>query len=206
MAKDTTKGKSKKGFIDLSKHENPNYNALLGTEGKVGGTIKVEKPDKEEWFKIHPDPKYSQDLYIAEARVAGSLKPKAYLVQGETEAIHQELLSSLDTVRYCCCHLYATSTHQFKVWPRKQHDGTTDEEMDYHSSSREASIDAKDHWIKMKWSGGQYNWRRARDQKAYNDVVWPAEQSMLDILEIAFQGRVITDTEHPVVMRADGRA
>tara|TARA_R100000781_G_scaffold114463_1_gene85337 strand:+ start:1575 stop:2234 length:660 start_codon:yes stop_codon:yes gene_type:complete len=214
MAKNSTKddsNESKKdestlsNLIDLSKHTNPNYNAVLGEEGKIGGSIKVEKPDKKTWFKIHPDPDFSQNLYIAEAASGDGFKTKSYIVQGKDDATHQELLRELDDVRYCCCHLYATSTHQFKIWARKQWDGQ-DEEAEYHASARKAAEDAKLGFVKMKWAGGQYNWRSPRDPNRFHEPVWPTDQTMLEILNIAFRENIIADMEHPVVMEADGRA
>ena len=85
--------------INLSLHTNPNYNALLGTNGKLAN-LKVSKPDKETWFMTHKD--WRQELYIAECSVKNTLKKQSYLVQGQDDAIHQELLSTLDTVRWCC--------------------------------------------------------------------------------------------------------
>ena len=216
MAKNSTKddsNESKKdestlsNLIDLSKHTNPNYNAVLGEEGKIGGTIKVEKPDKKTWFKIHPDPEFSQNLYIAEAATGDGFKTSSYLVQGKDDDMHQELLRELDDVRYCCCHLYATSTHQFKIWSRKLWDkSSSDDEPEFNASARGAAEDAKLGFIKMKWIGGRYDWRHVKDPAVFHEPIWPTDQTMLEILNIAFRDKIITDTSHPVVMEADGRA
>ena len=189
--------------INLSLHTNPNYNALLGTNGKLAN-LKVSKPDKETWFMTHKD--WRQELYIAECSVKNSLKKQSYLVQGNDDATHQELLSSLDTVRWCCCHLVATSTGSLMIWPRKMHVDDGDEPKKYHTTAAEAAEDAEQGFIKMKWKGGGYDWVSPRTPEVFKEPVWPKEQSMLELLEIAFRGYVINNMDHPQVMIADGRA
>ena len=128
------KSDSKESLIDLSKHENPNYNQMLGTNG-ILTSIKVSKPTKETWFRCHPTEHVC--LFIAEIPVRGSLKKKNFLVQGETMALHQELLSTLDVTRSCCCHLVATSTNAMMIWPRKLHTGEGDA-LESHTTAEEA--------------------------------------------------------------------
>ena len=69
------KSDSKESLIDLSKHENPNYNQMLGTNG-ILTSIKVSKPSKETWFRCHPTEHVN--LFIAEIPVRGSLKKKNF--------------------------------------------------------------------------------------------------------------------------------
>lgn len=196
------KSDNKESLIDLSKHENPNYNQMLGTNG-ILTSIKVSKPSKETWFRCHPTEHVG--LFIAEIPVRGSLKKKNFLVQGETMALHQELLSTLDVTRSCCCHLVATSTNAMMIWPRKLHTGEGDA-LESHTTAEEAFKASVDGFIKMKWNGGGYSWVSPRDPSIFKDPVWPEEQSIVDLCNLAFKGQIIKDMDHPAVLQADGRA
>ena len=57
--------------LDTELHTNPNYNQLLNTEGKLA-SLKVDKPDNETWFMVHPE--HQVELYILEASQKGNLK------------------------------------------------------------------------------------------------------------------------------------
>ena len=190
--------------IDLSKHSNENYNQILGTQGKIS-SIKVDKPTKDDWFMCGPEDDFAINLYLAEAPVVGSLKKKSYLVNGASEATHQELLSTLTSVRFCKCVMYCTSTGVYGIWPLKLFEGAG-EQTDYHTSILEAHQDSQQGFIKMKWRGGRYEWISPRTPEIFKEPIFPAEQTMVEILNIAFRDSVITDMEHPVVMKADGRA
>ena len=200
----TTEDTVKEFKLDTELHTNPNYNQLLNTEGKLA-SLKVGKPDNETWFMVHPE--HQLELYILEATQKGNLTKQPYLVQGEDKATHQELLSSLTKTKWCCCHLVATSTNSFMIWPRKLHIATDNKEPQaYHTSAAEAVEAAKQGFIKMEWKGNQYTWRWPRDENIFNKPVWPEEQTFVELIQIAFRSQVIQNMDHPQVMYADGRA
>ena len=151
-------------------------------------TVPVRKPTKEPFIRtLHQEGGWN--IYpLLELKEEG----KTYLLSPPiAAALEAEVESTLIKAR-----LVPAVDRQGNVflWPLK----VSDRECDWHISAYRAAILAKDKWIRMKsnMAAGVYDTLIAVAQDA--EPQWP-EEDFATLLRIAFEGRVITQWDHPVL-------
>ena len=168
------------------------YAASLGVK-KALLTVPVNKPQRQSFVRVHPDPEYRCDTMLLEAKE----DRESYLVAPELWA---ELPGELAPKT-----LFTAITRQGVVllWPIRLpgEDGRLDE---WSRSAREAAELAMAQWVRVagNQSLGAYEVFAAQGELA--DPTWP-EHSFHELLKIAFKDRQIEDLEHPLVHQLLGR-
>ena len=165
------------------------FHATLGVK-KLTTTVPVRKPNRQEFFRVHPDWMFqTQVLELKEEN-------ETYLVG---RPLWDELIGEL-TPRA----IFAVMNRQgvFFLWPARlpRDDGRKDA---WAGSALNAASKAKTHWIRLvaNMSLGAYDIFQAPSTLA--DPVWP-EEKFEQLLDLAFKDMLIKDMSHPVVRRLRG--
>lgn len=159
-------------------------------------TVRVRRPGKNEFFRVHPDPAYVCDSVILETM--DGLDRITYWV---APALRAELYANGDAIQarlFTCVSKRGGATF---LWPAKlPQDGAG---RRWHETALEIAELAKSNWIKMKGD---------RDEGAYvpytalgnlSAPVWRAEP-FSELVKIAFKGKVIDSDDHDVLRQLRG--
>jgi hypothetical protein len=168
-----------------------NFANLVGVE-KIIARVPIRKPSKQEWVRVHPDEKFHMQMALLEDEL-----------ENEFYALAPELVGSV-TQELVFKKLYYSINREGVVFlfPAKLHDSTG--RLDSWNSSRhKAAITAMEQWVRVvsNRSLGAYDIYISKTK--LNDPTWP-ELSINEILEIAFEGRIITDMNHPILKTLRG--
>ncbi len=155
-------------------------------------SVPVRKPNRQEFFRTHPDPTMSLEAAILELKqdrqsfiVAPELAPHL-----PGEAVAKVLIPTL------------TNHGTLFLWGIKLPDeqGRLDE---WNSVALEVAERAKTKWIRLmaNMAAGTYDVLEAK--ALFPDPKWP-DLSLAQLLAIAFKGRVIETMDHPVLQRLRG--
>jgi hypothetical protein len=160
---------------------------------KVLNTVPVRKPSKESFVRTNPDPAMWRTYSILELKEEG----RTYIVtpqlavaldaEGESTLTNALLVPTVDR------------RGNFFLWILK----LSDRESSWHLSGNRAAELAKTKWVRIQsnMSAGAYDTCVAENQDA--QPVWP-EEDLATILKIAFEGKVITSRDHPVLKELRG--
>lgn len=173
--------------------------ALTETFGETAAkkaliTVPVRKPSREAFVRTHPDPERWKPFSLVELKEVGKiylLSPsvgETLLEMGETVLIRAQLVQSIDR------------KGNVFFWPLR----LSDRESTWHSSAQRAAELAKNRWVRVQanMAAGAYDAFVAENQEV--SPVWP-EESYSDLLKLAFEGKVITTMDHPVLLELRGR-
>ena len=162
------------------------------TARRIMTNVPVRKLNRQEWFRVHPDPDMRLDTLLLEVRD----ERLTYLVAPDiAPAIPGEAVAKT---------LYATITRQGVVllWPVRLPDeqGRLDE---WNTVAHQAAQRAETNWIRLaaNMGAGTYEVYEAMDQIGEPD--WP-DLTFERILEMAFKDRYIDNLDHPVIRRLVG--
>jgi hypothetical protein len=163
----------------------------IGVKRKILA-IKVGKPDKMEFCRVHPDETYRLDTAIVEDKV----NRESYLV---APALWSELPDFIVPVRLCA----AVNRHGTPfLWPARLPD--KDRPMAWHSTMLEAQEIAIRSWVRVQadMSAGSYAVFEATGNLP--EPEW-CELSFHEMLRIAFKARFIDSMNHPFISDLMGR-
>ncbi len=159
---------------------------------RVIAAIPVRKPNRQEFFRVHP----SEEMRLAVAVL--DLRE-----EGQTFIVEPSLLPDLpgETVPKML-HTTITRQNVLMLWPVRLPDehGRLDE---WNASAHEAAQRAETSWVRIasNRSLGAYEVYEALGQ--FPDPEWPP-LSFERLLEIAFRGRKIDSLDHSVLRRLRG--
>jgi hypothetical protein len=168
-----------------------NYQELIGVK-KALLTIPVDKPGRQEFFRVHPD----TDLCLETAIFELKEDRENYLV---APALWAELPGEIVPKI-----LFTTINRQgvLRLWPIRLpgEDGPLDK---WNKSALEAAEIAKTKWIRLasKISLGAYEVFEASGDLP--EPEWP-DVTFQEILKIAFKDHFINSMDHPVIGRLRG--
>ena len=155
-------------------------------------SVLVRKPNRQEFFRTHPDPAMSVELALLEFKQ----DRQSFIITPEMapylpgEAVVKLVVPTI------------TIHGAVFLWPVKLPDeqGRLDE---WNSVALEAAERAGSRWLRLmaNMGAGTYDVLEAAGQ--FPEPVWP-EKSLQQLLEIAFKGRVIDSMDHPVLRRLRG--
>jgi hypothetical protein len=163
----------------------------VGAE-EVINKIAVRKPNKQEWFRVHPDPAFRKNLGVIEIKG-----------DNETYFVALDLIAPLS--QWCVpatVYTYIDSTVNSlpRLWAiRLPKEGEAD--MDWWSSGRSIAEYAMGTWTQM-WAdkaGGMYRFR-ATQKLADKQPDWRGLTSAR-LFEIAVKPRYISSLDHPVAKK-----
>lgn len=162
------------------------------TARKIVSAVQVRKPNRQEFFRVHPDHSMRLETLVLDFKAEGM----TYLVDpGIEPAIPGECTAKM---------LYLAVTRQGAVllWPVRLPDeqGNLDP---YNSAAHQAALSAEANWIRIAANkgAGTYDIYEALEQLA--EPEWP-ELGFERILEMAFRARYIDSLDHPVIRKLLG--
>jgi hypothetical protein len=157
-------------------------------------SVPVRKPQRQEFFRTHPDPAMSIEVALLDLRE----ERQAYLVDPELapylpgEAVAKLLIATI------------TSHGAVFLWPIKLPDerGRLDPWNEVALAGGER---AKSKWIRLVANIGAGTYDVIEAANVFPDPQWP-EATLQRLLEMAFKDRFIDDIDHPVLRRLRGEA
>lgn len=167
----------------------------IGVE-KVTLTIPVRRPGRNEFFRVHPDPKMAVDWYVLERD--DDMDHETYWV---TEEFRGDLLEELKPVRiFVCINKRGTEF----LWPARLPGPDNRLGRRWHESALKVADQAKRLWVKMqgKRDLGAYEMYRAKGD--LGNPQW-MEKTLSERLRLAFKGDLLIDSvDHPVLRELAG--
>ncbi|EMI17378.1 hypothetical protein RMSM_05692 [Rhodopirellula maiorica SM1] len=157
-------------------------------------TLKVGKPSRMEFCRVHPSETYRLDTAIVEDKV----NRESYLV---ASSLWPDLQDFITLVRLCV----AVNRHGATfLWPAKLPD-PNGRAMDWHTSMLEAQELATKSWVRIQadMSAGSYTVFVATG--VLPEPEWP-ELTLSELLKVAFKTRFIDSMSHPFVLELRGEA
>ena len=156
-------------------------------------TIPVRKPNGQDFIRVHPQPAFRLPVAVIELRD----DRETYLVLPD---IARDIPGEYITVT-----MYACINRQGVVflWPVRL-PGADGRQLDWHRSAAEAAEMAMQRWVRVKanMSLGAYEVYEAA--ATIPDPVWPTDLTFMQMLMIAFKGRLVDNLGHPVLKRLRG--
>jgi len=172
----------------------PGREAVVAAE-KLLTSVPVKKPNREWWVRTSPDLATWRAWPVLELKEDGD----TYLVH---EALHAELVGEPAFVAVRLVPAVTDNGVAF-FWPVRLPDASGKINSWHESAARAAEL-ARERWVRLvadRTLGG-YQVFTAQFER---EPQWP-KQSQAELLKIAFQGRLLESTDHPVVKRLKGLA
>jgi hypothetical protein len=191
-AKAPAKGHHKKPLLDLAKYRGTSVAAaegdtLVGTQTN----IPVKKPGKKNFFRVHPELSY----HLYDVAVIEEEGGDVHLVSADLQ-LPDDVLAFVSHV-----NLLTAITHHGKlfVWYFKNTDTS------WASSAMRVARRAQNEWIRIKadFESGGYNIFTAPEPLHSKKPVFP-EISPEEVFSLAFDDRMITSAEDPIIRRLQG--
>lgn len=156
-------------------------------------SVPVRKGKKQEYFRIHPDSK----MQLLTQTYENADERKSYI---PTTEMREHLVGDLT---YTHLHLGITRQGNLIVVPVKV-PGEGETPSPWHETAKQAVELAKTGWVRMAADMSLGAYRIYKAEGDLPDPKWP-DKSFSEILELAYQGKVIDNENHPVVQRLRGR-
>ena len=163
-----------------------------GDVAEVQGAVALRKPGKERFFQASNNAAYSTALTVLEIKEDLDLRGD-YLVPHELSAelrafLHgQQSMIKRKNVILCV----DGGGHTF-VWPV----AAVGSDNQWHRSARKAADEARSKWIRMIPANSGY--RIFHPTSSMPEPEWP-DAPFGELLDSAFEGRVIDSMDHPVI-------
>lgn len=167
----------------------------LITATPVMVTIPVGRPPKHCFWRGHPDPENSAYLYTLDAQKLGG--EGFYAISPKVGAI------IADQIRPVQLRLVVTAQGAPYILPIPQA-GLDGRSNPWYASLAEAFTRSQQHWIRLSANQARGSYEAFQAQGTLPEPQWPSD-SFETLLELAFQGRMITDPHHPLVQQLLGQ-
>jgi hypothetical protein len=170
-----------------------NYEESGGAQ-KVIVRVAVRKPNRNEFFRVHPD---GENYSFRCALVEDPDNRDVYVMAGELADQYPDLCRPVKIVTAI------NRTGNPFLWPLKMPTGDRRGGA-WIDSALQASEYAKKKWVKIMadMSAGQYSVFKATGNLEEPD--WP-DLDFNRLMEMAFDGFVIDDRDHPLIQRLTGK-
>jgi hypothetical protein len=178
--------------INISKLRlSQDFQSMAGVQ-KALITVPVRKPNRQDFVRVHPGSEWPFQTNVIELEEDN----ETYLV--DASLWHEIPGEIVPRAIYLTINRQGTLT----LWPVKLpgQEGRTNQ---WNQSALEAAELAKVHWIKVV---SNMNLGAYEVFKASGDIpepTWP-DNSLEDIIKIAFKGKFVQSMEHPVIQRLLG--
>ena len=161
---------------------------------KLLTTVPVRKPNRQDFVRVHPDPKYR-------------LTPAAIIEVKEDREVYLVLpgiAQQLPPGEFSVVTLYLTINRQgvLHLWPVKL-PNPEGKHLEWHRSAAEAAERATEKWVRVTSNMALGAYEISEAIKDFPDPVWP-DISLQEILKIAFRDRIVADAGHTLLQRLRG--
>ncbi len=166
--------------------------AALANVKPILATVPVRKPGRQDYFRVHPSEAYQLTTALLELKE----ERETYLIAPD---LRHELFGELVPVT-----IFTAINRQGVVflWPCRLPD-ETGRSNPWHESALEAAERAKTRWMRVAADISLGAYRIWEASSELPEPEWP-EQSLRDLLAIAFKGRYIDTHDHAVLKRLRG--
>jgi hypothetical protein len=164
-----------------------------GVAKKLLTTLPIRKPNRQDFVRVHPSTEYRLTAALIELED-----------DRETYLVLPDFVHQLGGSEYFLSTLYLCINRQkvLSFWPVRL-PGPDGRQMAWHTSAAEAAEKAMRKWVRVtaNMSLGAYEISEAVVN--LSEPEWP-DQSMPELLSIAFKNRIIEGPEHPVMRKLRG--
>jgi hypothetical protein len=152
--------------------------------------VPVRRPKKSEFIRTHPD----SNMQLAAT---------VYSDRDENEDVYfvtKEMRDKFDEGQLKAVRLQLTISRRgvLFIWPLTLPLDGKSMGRSWHESALKAAEMAKDRWIRIVADKGLSGYRVHLAEGQIADPTWP-QYSFGELLEIAFEGRIIRSADHPVI-------
>lgn len=155
--------------------------------------MKVRKPHKSEFFRVHPDHAYTLDVYIIET--GEGVERDQFIV---VPALAREVLAETSRRRLFVC---VNRTETPFLWACKLPSSSTTNA--WTDTALTIAESAKDYWVRLIPDIGAGHYEEARAEGLLVEPKWPA-LTFSEMLAKAFKNKLIDDYDHEVLRSLRG--
>lgn len=159
--------------------------------------IHLTKPSKERFFRVKKGSESEIIVQTLTVKDDQDLRGD-YLVPPNTgpelKRFFDEQINLIKRKKIVCC---TDARGQIWLWPV----APVNSDNLWHRSARKAAESAKENWVRMV--PGEREYRLLIPTKSISEPTWPS-LSFKELLDSAFEGRVINSMDHPVVEYLNG--
>jgi hypothetical protein len=168
-----------------------------GLEGATEqtSTVQVRKPPAEDYVQVHAGKDMTIAVALHESR--DNFTSQYYLVMPKMIGTVMDLRGAF----YAQLHLTVTRSGLVMLWPVKLPTGGAGNPW-FESALRGAEM-AKADWIRIFADAGQGQYRIMKALGDFDPPKFP-EKTLGELLEIAFAGRIIDSSDHPILRKLRG--
>ena len=168
------------------------YTSTTAVE-RVITTVKVGRPDKQVFFRVHPD----AGMRLNTAVLRWTEDSQIYLVQPQLRAA---LPGEIDFVTL---YTVIDRSGNLSLWPVKL-PGEDGRINSWPESARRIAELATKSWVRAKSDMMAKAYAAERAIGSIPDPIWP-DISLADLLRLAFEGRNIDREDHPILLKLKGK-
>jgi hypothetical protein len=161
---------------------------------KLLTTIPVRKPNRQTFFRVHPDTQYRETFPIIDLKD----DREEYIVVSD---LVPELMSEI-VFKQLCLAITRQGTPFFLPLRLPGPDGKDNE---WWRSLRELAERAQKHWLQVVPNQGLGAYEAMQAADNLGEPEWP-DLGFWELIKIAFRDYLIKDLGHPVVRRLRGQA
>jgi hypothetical protein len=195
-SKDNGRSEEKKKEFDvidnLAKWRvDPDYLKAAATKKQIT-RIPIRKPDRQQFIRVHADPEYHFSASIIDYEETR----EKFIVLPE---VAKELAGEVKNV---VLYTYTTRSGDLFLWPIKS---LVDLAMSnpWIETAHQAAVIAKEKWIRVVANQNARSYDILEPVNPIPDPTWP-ELSMIEILNIAFRGRIVTTLDDEIILKLKG--
>jgi hypothetical protein len=185
-----------KFFADLEQLKVDMKQAGLEGASEQLSAVMVRKPPAEEYIRVHSAPEMTISLALYELKEGYSTE---YFI------VMPKMLSTMITLRgafYAQLYVAVTKSGAAMIWPVKLPTGGAGNP--WTASAVQGAKLAKESWIRIFADSAKGQYRIMKAMSELGDPTFP-DQPLSELLELAFQGRVIDSDDHPVCRKLRGQ-
>ncbi|MGO9607342.1 MAG: hypothetical protein ACLQAT_28775 [Candidatus Binataceae bacterium] len=164
--------------------------------GEILVKVRVHKPDKQKFFRVHPDPRFRFKTKVIETREEGVIGSEIYLVHPRLHLLLKAYTSDAEIFTA----IYLNSREPFLIvvkYGKRQND--------WNETMLAAIKEAKTKWGQAISEDGKYTVNYAEDGALLGEPAWPENMDFERLLTIAFKDHYLKSIDHPVVKALLGR-
>ena len=163
--------------------------------------VRVRKPRRQEWIRVHPDPAYRARVATIVLKEDEKSKEEIYLV-----APRRRSGCWADEITVATLYLAINRQGDVFIWPCRDPNPEMRRGDTAATSRIEAAEAAMTRYVRVQWRSPAYEISFRDDSIVEIEPIWP-DKPFSELVEIAFfkVGMYIADPNHPVIKILQGR-
>ena len=192
---------AKPGAFDLNKFKSTRPSAIAGVETLLTGLPHFRISEAKDFVRLHHSEEeyWSIELCFVNVPIKGAKRDTLHLIE---EALAMQYLESARIDRFRLA-LASKPNDVFFLC----HVPSQNLDNRYNETNLDGCTQAKTHWVQVTSRRGEgvdeYRVTFALEQDAFPDPQWPT-QSLGELIEKTFEGRMIDRADHPGLLRLIG--